>query len=62
MDTQELAARALEIAVIANTRIEEHEKTCAQRWGVVVKTNFVMVATLLTVLGVLTKVAFFGSP
>ncbi len=61
MDTQELAQHALEIAVAANTKIEEHEKTCAARWGVVVKTNFVMVGTLLTVLGVLTKVAFFGA-
>ncbi len=59
MDTSELAQRALEIAVTANTRIEEHEKTCAVRWGIVVKTNFVMVATLLAVLGVLAKVAFF---
>ncbi len=61
MDTAELAQRALEIAVAANTKIEEHEKTCAARWGVVVKTNFVMVATLLTVLGFVTKVAFFGA-
>ena len=61
MDTSELAQRALEIAVTANTRIEEHEKTCAERWGIVVRTNFVMVATLLTVLGVVTKVAFFGA-
>ena len=61
MDTADVAQRALEIAVKANTKIEEHEKTCAERWGVVVKTNFVMVGTLLTVLGVLTKVAFFGA-
>lgn len=61
MDTAELAQRALEIAVAANTKIEEHEKTCAVRWGIVVKTNFIMVGTLLTVLGVVTKVAFFGA-
>ncbi len=61
MDTQELAQHALEIAVKAHTKIEEHEKTCAERWQVVVRTNFVMVGTLLTVLGVLTKVAFFGA-
>ena len=61
MNTPELAQRALEIAVTANTKIEEHERTCAARWAVVVKTNFVMVGTLLTVLGVLTKVAFFST-
>lgn len=43
----------------ANTKIEEHERTCAARWGIVVKTNFIMVGTLLTVLGFVTKVAFF---
>lgn len=59
MDTQELAQRALEIAVRAQTQIEEHEKVCSQRWGIVVKTNFVMVFTLLAVLGVLAKQAFF---
>ncbi len=61
MDAQELAQRALEIAVTANTKIEEHEKTCAERWRIVVRTNFVMVGTLLAVLGVVTRAAFFGA-
>ncbi|KKK58566.1 hypothetical protein LCGC14_3043150 [marine sediment metagenome] len=61
MDALDVAQKALVMAAQAQTKIEEHEKTCAQRWGVVVKTNFFMVATLLTVLGVLAKVAFFGS-
>ena len=61
MDLSEIAQRALEIAVIANTRIEEHEKTCAERWRIVVKTNFIMVTVLLAVLGGVTKIAFFAS-
>ena len=61
MDALETANKALTMASVAQTKIEEHERTCAERWSVVVKTNFVMVGTLLTVLGVVTKVAFFGA-
>ena len=59
MDALETANKALTMAAVAQKTIEEHERTCAQRWGVVVKTNFIMVGTLLTVLGFVTKVAFF---
>ncbi len=62
MDALDIAQRALVMAAQAQTKIEEHEKTCAQRWGTVVSYSRLMVATLLTMLGVLAKVAFFGSP
>jgi hypothetical protein len=47
------AEEALKIAVIAQTQIASHEKICGERWKVVVRTNFVMVLALLTVLGML---------
>jgi len=48
-----IAHAALLKATIALDRIEQHERVCGQRWGLVVKLLFMSLGTMLSILGVL---------
>ena len=48
-----VAQAALLKATLAFDRIEQHEKQCANRWGLVVKLLFFGLAQMTVVLGVL---------
>ena len=53
MDALTIANKALTMAAVAQTQIEEHERTCAQRWGIVTKIGLVIFIQLLAVLWML---------
>ena len=57
---EDIALDALTIATEANTKIEQHERVCAQRWGLVVKIGLMQVGFLISVLGVLLYELFFS--
>lgn len=58
-NTHAMAAEAFKTALVANTMIEQHEKICGQRWRVVITTNFMLISTALSILGVLLADKFF---
>ena len=57
---KDTAQRALVVASVASAKLDSHEKVCAARWKVVVRTNFFMVGALLSVLAILLKPQFFS--
>ena len=58
-----IATEAMKSAAKAEQRIADHEATCSQRWGLVIKLAIAqitgVITTLLTVLGALLADKFF---